>query len=111
MRKQSSPLGDRLTCPSPSSGAVPTKNICCLPINSSISAVISSCTLAITVPLAWRGFPRLRGPTCLRCHLPDHQLIPAPAYCRQEVGVGRVGFDLLAQPADQLLDARVVDFV
>src|SRR5215212_10263228 len=106
MRKQSSPLGDRLTCPSPSSGAVPTKNICCLPINSSISAVIAAYTLAITVPLAWRGLPRLRGPTCLRCHLPDYQLVPAPADCCQKVRVGRVGFDLLPQPADQLLDAR-----
>ena len=39
MRKQSSPLGETLRWPSGSVGAVPTKNMCCRPMNAAISLV------------------------------------------------------------------------
>ena len=42
MRKVSSPLGETLRWPSGSSGAVPTKNMCCRPMNpDSLSSIRS----------------------------------------------------------------------
>jgi hypothetical protein len=41
------PFGETFTCPAPSSGAVATKNMCCLAIHSRSGVSIASKTFAI----------------------------------------------------------------